>query len=437
MAREINSVAVIGGGTMGGGIAGLCAERDKRVLLLDVSLEAAEKALERMTSGRPPAIDTPAKAANVTLGSIDDDLGKIADYDWVCEAVVEDLATKRALFERLEPLRREGSVVSTNTSGIPLRDITEGMPERLRRDIAVTHFFNPVKVMRLLELVPGADTTPDVTRALSGFCRDVLGKGVVHGKDTVNFIGNRIGCYWMLRGLHMAHEALDAGLSMEAVDAQLSAPIGLPPTGLYGLIDLIGLDVMDLVGKNLALNLPAGDLGVDFTALPAAEHAMLERGQIGRKAGAGFYRMKKLDDGTRKTEVFDLNAGDWRDHAPATPDAAHAGPEAMFEADAAGRLAWHVMGGTLLYAAGLVPEIADDIVNIDRAMRWGYAWGRGPFEMLDAVGPKRVIAKLEAEGHTLPAMLKVLADAGAESFYRADGAEYLGLDGAYHPMPPE
>jgi 3-hydroxyacyl-CoA dehydrogenase len=437
MAREINSVAVIGGGTMGGGIAGLCAERDKKVLLLDVSVEAAEKALQRMTSGRPPAIDTPEKAANVTIGSIDADLEKIKDYDWICEAVVEDLATKRKLFERLEPLRREGSVVSTNTSGIPLRDITEDMPARLRRDIAVTHFFNPVKVMRLLELVPGADTTPDVIQALGGFCRDVLGKGVVNAKDTVNFIGNRIGCYWMLRGLYMAHEALDAGLTMEEIDAQLSAPIGLPPTGLYGLIDLIGLDVMDLVGKNLAINLPAGDLGADFTALPAAEHAMLERGQIGRKAGGGFYRMQKLDDGSRKTEVFDMGTGAWRDQRPAMPDAKHAGPEAMFEDDATGHLAWNVMGGTLLYAAGLVPQIADDIVNIDRAMRWGYAWGKGPFEMLDTVGPGRVIAKIEAGGHHPPAMLEVLRKSGAETFYRNGGKEYLGLDGSYHATPPE
>ncbi|MEK9751885.1 MAG: 3-hydroxyacyl-CoA dehydrogenase family protein [Rhodospirillaceae bacterium] len=437
MAREINSIAVIGGGTMGSGIAGLCAERDKQVLLLDVSLEAAEKALQRMTQGRPPAIDTPGKAANVTLGSIDADLARIADYDWICEAVVEDLETKRKLFERLEPLRRDGSVVSTNTSGIPLRDITEGLPERLRRDIAVTHFFNPVKVMRLLELVPGRDTTPDVIAGLSGFCREVLGKGVVNAKDTVNFIGNRIGCYWMLRGLVMAKEARDAGMTMEEIDAQLSAPIGLPPTGLYGLIDLIGLDVMDLVGKNLAVNLPAGDLGIDFTALPAAEHAMLERGQIGRKAGCGFYRMQKLDDGSRKTEVYDLTAGAWRDHKPATPDATHAGPEAMFETDPAGRLAWHVMGGTLLYAAGLVPEIAADIVNVDRAMRWGYAWGKGPFETLDALGAKRVIVKLEGEGHALPGMLGVLAKSGNDSFYRTGGTEYLGLDGTYHPMPPE
>ncbi|MBT6096344.1 MAG: hypothetical protein HOH04_15770 [Rhodospirillaceae bacterium] len=437
MAREINSVAVIGGGTMGGGIAGLCAQMDKPVLLLEVSAEAGEKALERIKSGRPPAVDDPEKAANITLGTIDDDLHKIADCDWICEAIIEDLDAKRAIIERLEPLRSDGSIVSTNTSGIPLKDITEGMPERLRRDIAVTHFFNPVKVMRLLELVPGKATTPDVIDALTDFCRDTLGKGVVNAKDTVNFIGNRIGCYWMMRGLHEAGEALKAGLSMEEIDALMSAPVGLPPTGLYGLIDLIGLDVMDLVGENLAVNLPAGDLCADFTALPAPERAMLERGQIGRKAGAGFYRMQKLDDGSRKTEVYDLIHGDWRDTQQATVSDVHKSPKGMFEDDTQGRLAWNIMGSTLLYAAGLVPEIAGDVVNVDRAMKWGYAWGWGPFEMLDEVGPAKVIEKLTSEGHGVPGMLKVLHDAGAETFYRNGGSEYLGTDGEYHQTPPE
>ena len=180
---------------------------------LDVDgAKAAEAALERIKSGRPPAVDDLEKAGNITLGTLDQDLGLIRDYDWICEAVIEDLAAKRALFERLEPLRRDGSVVSTNTSGIPLRDIIEGMPDRLRRDIAVTHFFNPVKIMRLMELVPGSDTTPDVIRTLTDFCGTTLGKGVVHAKDTVNFIGNRIGCFWMLMGLHKADLALRDGI---------------------------------------------------------------------------------------------------------------------------------------------------------------------------------------------------------------------------------
>ena len=274
MNRKINSVAVLGGGTMGAGIAGLCAQHNCRVLLLDISQAAAESALERIRTGRPPAVDDPEKAANITLGTLDGDLDRIRDYDWICEAVIEDLAAKRALFERLEPLRKDGSVVSTNTSGIPLHAITEGLPERLRRDIAVTHFFNPVKIMRLMELVPGADTRPDTIATLADFCGQTLGKGVVHAKDTVNFIGNRIGCFWLLSGLHKAKVALDAGLSMERIDALMGSPVGLPSTGLYGLFDLIGLDVMKLVGDNLAANLPAGDAGHGFTRFPEAEQAM-------------------------------------------------------------------------------------------------------------------------------------------------------------------
>jgi len=437
MSRQIKSVAVIGGGTMGTGIAGLCAQTGHKVMLLDVSEEAAHKAKDRIINGRPPAVDEPEKADNITFGTIDNDLTRIADYDWICEAVVEDLPTKRALFAKLEPLRRENSVISTNTSGIPLRDITEGMPDSLKKDIAVTHFFNPVKVMRLLELIPGEETSPEVMEALAAFTGGQLGKGVVYGKDTVNFIGNRIGCFWMMTGLHYAQEALSHGLTMEQIDALMSGPIGLPPTGLYGLIDLIGLDVMDLVGKNLAINLPAGDMGLNFIALPDPIHEMLERGQIGRKAGAGFYRMQKLDDGSRKTEIYDLIAGDWRASEKYLLDDAHADFNVLLSDDTTGDFAWRIMGGTLCYAAELIPEIADDVVNIDRAMKWGYAWGRGPFEMIDALGAEKIIAKIDASGMHMPKMLKILATARVDSFYRNDGQEYLGADGQYHPTPPE
>ncbi len=435
MSRKIKSVAVLGGGVMGAGIAGLCAERDCRVLLLDVSMEVAEKSLDRIVSGRPPALDTPAKAANISIGTLQDDLDKIAGYDWICEAVIEDLATKRALLERVEMLRSAGSVVSSNTSGIPLRDITAGLPENLARDIAITHFFNPVKVMRLMELVPGQQTTPEVMEAFTDFCGGTLGKGVVHAKDTVNFIGNRIGCYWMLVGLHKANKALDHGIGMETIDALMSNPVGLPPTGLYGLIDLIGLDVMDFVGKNLKINLPEGDPGEAFTAFPARVQDMFERGQLGRKSGGGFYRVRKLDGGTKTKETFDLVSGNWRPTVDASPDRDHDDLSVLLADDQLGRLAWDIMGKTLCYAADLLPQIADDIVNVDRAMRWGFAWTNGPFQMLDLLGPMRVIEKLEAQGRRLPEMLRVLQGSGAALFYRDNGAEYLGLDGAYHAAP--
>lgn len=431
MSREIQSVAVLGSGIMGSGIAAVSAAAGCRVLMLDISAEAAERGLGAVAEEHRHLVST---------GTIDKDLALIADYDWICEAIVEDLETKRQLFTRVEPLRRDGSVVSSNTSGIPLRDITAGFDDRLLKDIAITHFFNPVQVMKLFELVPGDRTSPEVIEAFSAFGANKLGKGVVNAKDTVNFIGNRIGCYFMLSGLHLAKPFLAEGMTQETIDAVLGQPIGLPPTGLYGLIDLIGLDVMDLVGKNLAANLPANDVGRPYTSLPPVEQEMLQRGQLGRKARqvGGFGRVVKLDDGTKKKETFDLVNRQWRDLVPVNLEGVSRDLGAvMFDESPEGLLAWQVFGGTLRYAASLVPEIADDIVNIDRAIRWGFNWAQGPFEILSTLGVERVVSKIEAEGGEVPAMLEVARAARSDGFYRADGAEYLGADGDWHPVPPE
>ena len=437
MARKINSAVVLGGGTMGAGIAALCAQKDNKVLLLDINKEAAEQALDRIINGRPPSLDDIEKAKNITIGTFDNDLDKIVNYDWICEAVVEDLKIKRELFERLEPLRRDGSIVSTNTSGITLSDITEGMPDRLQQDVAVTHFFNPVKVMRLLELVPGKQTTPDVTDALSEFCRNVLGKGVVNAKDTVNFIGNRIGCYWILAGLHYGIEALEEGFSVEEIDAMISQSMGLPPTGLFGLVDLVGLDVMDLVSENLSANLPSDDLGLKYVNLPNSVRNMIDRGQIGRKAGGGFYKVKKLDDGSRKSETFDVITGKWRETIKIDPGSAPVTLDAMFEDHNQGKLLWQIVGGTLTYAADLIPEISDDVVNVDRAMRWGYAWSEGPFQLLDRLGPGEFSSRIASENGTNPKMLTALIKAGAEKFYLEEEEKYFAIEGTYKQIPTD
>jgi 3-hydroxyacyl-CoA dehydrogenase len=435
MSERIESVAVLGAGTMGSGIAAACAEAGCEVLLLDVTRDRAEKAIAAMTEGRAPALDDPGTAARIEAGDLKRDLGRIAGYDWICEAVIEDLPTKRALFKRIEPLRRDDAVISTNTSGIPLRAITDGMPTSFCERIVVTHFFNPVKVMKLLEIVPGTATASAVVERLADFGRERLGKGVVYAKDTVNFIGNRIGCFWMLSGLHKAKTALTDGLSMEEIDALMGEPVGVPKTGLYGLIDLIGLDVMNLVGKNLAANLPKGDAGHAFTDLPATEQAMLERGQFGRKTGGGFYRMLKAEDGSRVKETFDLGDESWRPTLSVALGAPHdRAASLLFADDARGRLAADLMGGTLLYAADLVPDIADDIVNIDRAMRWGFNWAKGPFELLDAIGPDRMIAKLEREGKRLPKMLAALQKYGYDRFYDLEVDTFLAKNGRYRPI---
>ena len=426
MSRSIESVAVIGAGTMGSAIAAASAAAGCSVLLLHVSKEAAEAALEH--------VDENAKHL-VTTGTVDADLNAVSDYDWVCEAVVEDLEIKRELFARLEPIRKDGSVISSNTSGIPLSQISAGMSPRFRADVAITHFFNPVKVMRLFELVPGEDTDDDVIAAFAEFGADRLGKGVVHAKDTVNFIGNRIGCFFMLSGLHLAKPFLLEGMNQETVDAILAAPVGLPPTGLYGLIDLIGLDVMELVGENLAVNLPEEDAGRAYTGFPLVEQNMHDRGQLGRKAGGGFFRQLKLDDGSRRKETFDLLDETWRDAEEAILEGVSKElGEVIFQDSPAGKLAWQIFGGTLRYAADLVPEIADDVVNIDNAIRWGFNWVHGPFEMLDHLNPRRVIERIRAEGDQPPSILEVLEKEGASSFYRNQGTEFLGFDGQYHSV---
>lgn len=439
--REIDKVAVMGAGTMGSGIAAHCAAKGLDVLLLDMPATEGERnaiaagAKARMLEGRAPMLDDPTDAERVSVGNFEDDLARAGEADLVIEAIVENLEAKRSLFERLEAVRRDGSILASNTSGIPLRDIAKGMPDRLCREIAVIHFFNPVKVMRLVELVPGADTSAEVVDSLDAFLSGRLEKGVVRAKDTVNFIANRIGCFWMLAGLVEGETALEQGVDLETMDAAMSAPVGVPATGLYGLIDLIGLDVLGLVASNLAENLPADDVGRACVALPAPIQAMLDAGQLGRKSGGGFYRMREADDGGRMREVYDHHTGAWRDGGqPALSEAEQDLAGLLFSDSAVGDFAWKVMGGTLLYAADLVPEISDDIVGIDRAMRWGFAWKQGPFEMLDCLGPARVAERLDAGGHLLPAMLRILRDSGAESFYRGDGKEFLGADGSWHPV---
>jgi 3-hydroxyacyl-CoA dehydrogenase len=426
---------------MGAGIAALCANAGCDVLFMDIPAREGDRnaiaagALERMQGGKAPMLKDEAAVARMQVGNFDDDMQRLGEMDWIVEVIVENLGIKRSLFERVEAARKEGSIVTTNTSGIMLKAITEGMPERLRKDVAVTHFFNPVLVMKLVELVPGEDTEREVIDTMAGFLSNELGKGVVWAKDTVNFIANRIGCFWMLAGMNEAMAALKAGCDVEDIDAVQSAPVGIPPTGLYGLVDLVGLDVLGLVIENLKANLPAGDVGRAYCKLPAPIQGMLDGGQVGRKAGGGFYRMSKADDGSRLKETFDIKTGQWRPSKEASLDDAHRTLDGlMFADDALGRFTWTVIGGTLLYAADLVPEIADDVVNIDRAMTWGFNWRQGPFEMIDALGPDKVIARLEAEGRPLPKMLQVLRDAGAEGFYRNGGSEFLGLDGNWHPV---
>jgi len=426
MNNNIKSIAVIGSGTMGSGIAALAADKDCKVLLLDISAEAVKKGKDRIVNERNPMLSNPEKIKNIEIGTFENDFHKIADYDWICEAVVEKVDIKKDIFSKIEKYRSDSSFVSSNTSGITLKDITAGMPERLLKDICITHFFNPVKIMKLCELIPGEQTSVNVIREISNFLSTVMEKGVVHGKDTVNFIGNRIGCYFMLKGLHEGKAARSSGFSIEQIDALLSKPMGLPPTGLYGLIDLIGLDVMHSVGKNLELNLPKNDAGLPFVTLPQDEADMFSNNQLGRKTGGGFYRVKKLETGEKIKETFNLNNKEWHSFKKVTIEK---DLSVILEDSKEGKLAWNIMGATLLYAADLIPEIADNIFNIDRAMRWGFAWQKGPFEMLDDIGPNLVIDRCLQEDVKVPKMLQVLNESNHAKFYNNN--EYLDITGIY------
>ena len=433
--REINSVSVLGAGTMGSGIAAACAQAGCNVLLLDVTSDQAEQGKANMLKGRAPMLDDPASADLITTGSFDDSLSKVESSDWICEAIIENLEAKRDIFSRLNPLRKAASIVTTNTSGIPLRSITEGMPEDLRRDIAVTHFFNPVKVMKLLEIVPGEDTTPDVIETLAQFSSERLNKGVVYAKDTVNFIGNRIGCFWMLAGLHKGKQARSAGATVEQIDAAMAGALGIPPTGLFGLIDLVGLDVMDLVAKNLANNLSADDVGRKFCELPSIEQQMLANGQVGRKSGGGYYRMLFNDDGSKQKQMYFPEQDAWQNVEGVRASVDDNIVSVTSQEGVIAQFARSLVFDTLCYTADLIPEIAEDIVNVDRAMRWGFNWAKGPFELIDEINPFNFVEQNANRWSTVPAMLKILMDSDNHSFYSEDGTQYLGVDGQYHPIP--
>jgi 3-hydroxyacyl-CoA dehydrogenase len=436
---EIKQVAVLGSGTMGLGIAAVCANAGCKVLLLDLTKESCDAALPKLLAGRSPVIDSEQVLSNISTGSFDSDMEKISECQWICEVVVENLEIKRKVFLDIEKHRANGSIITTNTSGIPLKDIYSGMPDRLQEDIAVTHFFNPAHIMRLVELVAGENTKPEVIDSLANFIGKTLGKGVVYAKDTVNFIGNRIGCTWINTGIHLSEEAIqNKGLTVEVVDALLGDPIGLPATGLYALTDLIGIDVMRNVNLNMDENLPENDFSRQYVPLTPSVQDMYDRGQLGRKTGGGFYKLNRHEDGTKSMEIFDITTNQWRAESPATLSTEESSFSSLFSLDNdRGQLVRDLMSATLCYSADLVPEISNDIVNVDRAMRWGFGWQRGPFQLIDEIGSSTFIDHIKQQGSELPHMLQVLIDANETQFYRENETEFLTTDGVWATVPEE
>jgi 3-hydroxyacyl-CoA dehydrogenase len=435
---SVKSAAVIGSGVMGSGIAAQIANAGVPVLLLDVVPPAAQErsalaqnALARLTKAEPAAFMSRTAARLVTPGNLEDDLERLGEVDWIVEAVVEDLAIKRALYARIEPVRKEGSIVSSNTSTLPLARLAEGLSERFRRNFLITHFFNPPRYMRLLEVVQGDETDAETVARIGAFADQALGKTVIACKDTPGFIANRIGCYWMQAAFKHAFEM---GLAIEDADAVMGRPLGIPKTGVFGLADLVGIDLLPHVAMSLRGALAPADAFHEVDRDWPLIQRMIETGYIGRKGRGGFYRLDTAG-GQRIKEAIDLASGEY--HAARKPrigalDAARTGgARALFEGDEpAARFAWRVMAGTLAYAVSLVPEVADDIVAVDRAMRLGYNMKWGPFELVDRIGPAWFRARLEAEGVSVPPLLERV---GQGTFYRVENGrlQYLRVDGGY------
>jgi 3-hydroxyacyl-CoA dehydrogenase len=438
---KIQKVAVIGAGVMGAGIAAHMANAGVPVVLLDIVPEGAanrsaiaEGAVKKLLKAEPAAFMHKRNAKLVMTGNIEDHLALLADCDWIIEAVIERLDIKHDLYRQIDSVRKPGSLVSSNTSTLPLEQLVSGMPAGFSEDFLITHFFNPPRYMRLLEIVKGEKTRAEGVADLQAFCDRRLGKGIVECKDTPGFIANRIGIYWIQTAVL---EAFRMGVSVEVADAVMGRPVGIPKTGVFGLSDLVGLDLMPHLMQSMKATLPPDDPFFEVAEIPPLLERMIADGYTGRKGKGGFYRINR-EGGGKVKESIDLQTGEYRVSVkPALESVALAkkGPRAMLQhADEGGRYAWRVLSKVLSYAASLVPQINDHIYAVDEAMRLGYAWKYGPFELIDRIGGAWFAERLRAEEMPVPALLDALGDG---SFYRVeDGVlQYFTSDGYYRNVP--
>jgi 3-hydroxyacyl-CoA dehydrogenase len=433
----INKVCVIGAGVMGAGIAAHCANAGHDVLLLDIVPNGAENrnaiaegAIKKLIKSNPAALTHKRNAKRITPGNIEDHMDMIGDCDWIVEAVIERLDIKQDLYKKIDAVRKSGSIVSSNTSTIPLDNLVAGMSDAFAADFCITHFFNPPRYMRLLEVVKGEKTSQSVIDTVSDFSDRKLGKSIVHCKDRPGFIANRLGVFWIYCAVV---EALDQGLSIEEADAIIGRPCGIPKTGVFGLMDLVGLDLMPHVIDSMVGLLPADDPFVKIKRdLPLIEN-MIADGYTGRKGKGGFYRLNR-EGGKKVKEGIDLQTGEYRPTVKARLSSARTSVrdlrKLVTHKDKGGSYAWRVLAQTLAYAAMLVPEAADDVAAIDEAMRLGYNWKFGPFELMDKLGTDWFAEKLAEDGFEVPAILKM---ADGRPFYRVENAkvQYLTTDGEY------
>ncbi|PYT49257.1 MAG: 3-hydroxyacyl-CoA dehydrogenase [Acidobacteria bacterium] len=444
MKRRIEKAVVLGAGTMGSRIAAHFANAGLPCILLDIvppnlpaGAPAAERnkivraGLEAAKKSKPAAFFTASLAEKIAIGNFEDDLARCAEADWIIEVVAENLEIKRNLLARVAQFRKLGAIVTTNTSGLPVHFIAEGMSEEFQQHWAGTHFFNPPRYLKLVEVIPGPKTSNDVVETLSDFCDKRLGKGVVIAKDTPNFIANRIGTFSMLNALRLMGTL---GMTVEEVDACTGPAVGWPKSATFRTADIVGLDVLVHVVKNIYETAP-NDESREMYKVPALVEEMVKRGWLGDKTGQGFYKKMK-GEGEKEILTLDVNTMEYRPRQKARFASLEMGKaiedtrerlRALIgpvlegqKGDKAQQFLWGGLSEMCLYAARRVPEISDHIEDVDRAMRWGFGWELGPFEIMDAIGVKAFAAQVQKEGRTLPHVIERGLASGRKGFYESE-----------------
>src|ERR1700726_987971 len=447
MKRRIEKAVVLGAGTMGSRIAAHFANAGLPCILLDivppnlpVDAPAGERnrivraGLDAARKSKPAAFFTPALAERIAIGNFEDDLTRCSEADWIIEVVAENLEIKRKLLARVAQFRKPGAIVTTNTSGLPVHLIAEGMSEEFQQHWAGTHFLNPPGYLKLVEVIPGPKTSNDVVESFSEFCDRRLGKGVVLAKDTPNFIANRIGTFSMLNALRLMGTL---GMTVEEVDACTGPAIGQPKSATFRTADIVGIDVLVHVVKNIYETVPS-DESREMYRVPVLVEEMVRRGWLGDKTGQGFYKRVK-GDGEREILTLDEHTMEYRPRQKArfasiengkTIDDTRQRLRMLLapilegqKGDKAQQFLWGSISESCLYAARRVPEISDSVVDVDRALRWGFVWELGPFEVMDAIGVKAFAEHVRKEGRALPPVLEKLLASSRSAFYElAKGA---------------
>ncbi len=457
--KKIKQAGVIGAGIMGGGIAALLASAGIKTLLLDIvppDLEGDAKKDPKMRNkfalnglmavqkSKPALLTNPKAAGLISVGNTEDDLKKLADCDWIVEVVVEDLGIKQDLFKRIQKIWKPGTVVSSNTSGIPLAQISEGLKPEFCQHFLGTHFFNPVRYMTLLELIPGPDTALDILKGMAEFGEKVLGKGIVWGKDTPNFVANRIGVQGIVRAMQVM---MEDGLTIPEVDTLFGPGMGRPKTAMFKTSDLVGIDTLVHVANNTYDLIPDDEARDDFK-MPPFVLKMVEQKQLGNKTKAGFYKKEKdpkgkpvrlaLNPETLGYEHFEKPSFDCIGQAKKAKTLPDKIKSIVYGEDKGAQFAWKVLASNLIYAANRIPEIADTIVEIDNSMKWGFNFALGPFETWDAIGVQTAVEKMKADGMAVPETVTTMLEKGCDTFYTMQDGKPAFYDFAgqsYQPVP--